>query len=484
MRKTGFILAVTLLLLIIPLNTGCSKRNAERTRYQITCTYSDGVLTGTEKVDFYNFSDNSFMELKFNLFANAFRKGAKYSPISAQYTSKAYPHGLSYGEMKIDGVKQGGLPLEYQITGEDQNILSVKLKNEVFPEERVTVCIDFTLTLANVVARTGYNDHTVNIGNFYPQLCGIEDGAFYECVYYSSGDPFFSDVSDFTVNFTADQKFKVASSGKCVKEKTENGLRSATYSINNARSFAFVLSDKFSVATAKYDGVKIDYYYYNDQTPEQSVKYAEQSLKYFEETFGDYPYHTYSVVQTEFVQGGMEYPSLVMISDELEPQAYGEVIVHETAHQWWQTTVGNNEIKYGFLDEGLAEYSVVLFYENHPEYGMKREEMVKTAERTYKVYCTVSEKLFGNTDTSMLRSLNEYKSEYEYVNIAYVKPCIMYDTLRKTVGEERFFKSLKRYYKTYSFKNATPDDLVGSFEKTGAGSNGYFESFFNGNAVI
>ena len=59
MRKTGFILALTLLLLIIPLNTGCSKRNAERTRYQITCTYSDGVLTGTEKVDFYNFSDNS-----------------------------------------------------------------------------------------------------------------------------------------------------------------------------------------------------------------------------------------------------------------------------------------------------------------------------------------------------------------------------------------------------------------------------------------
>jgi aminopeptidase N len=180
----------------------------------------------------------------------------------------------------------------------------------------------------------------------------------------------------------------------------------------------------------------------------------------------------------------MEFPALVMISDDLEELAYGEVIVHETAHQWWQTVVGNNEIEYGFLDEGLAEYSVVLFYENHPEYNLKRENMVKSAQDTFKIFCTVSDKLFGKVDTSMLRSLKDFGSEYEYVNMAYIKPCIMYDTLRTTIGDERFFGGLKRYFKEYKFKNATPDDLVGVFEKIGADSNGFFKSCFNGTAII
>lgn len=484
MKKTGIILAFILLLLTIPCFSGCSKSANTRTKYDLVCSYEDGVLTGKEKVDFYNFTDNAFTELKFNLFGNAFRKDAKYKPISAQYTARAYPHGLSYGEMTVETVKQNGENLKFSIEGEDKNILSVKLLSELFPEERAVVEISFTLKLANVVARTGYNDSTVNLGNFYPQLCGIEEDSFYECVYYSSGDPFYSDCSDYTVRFTADAKYQVASSGKVEWEKVSENKKTTCYSIKNARSFALVLSEKFKVATGSAEGVKINYYYYSDTNPENSVKFAEQSISLFTEKFGEYPYPTYSVVQTEFVQGGMEYPALVMISDELEEGAYGEVIVHETAHQWWQTTVGNNEVKYGFLDEGLAEYSVVIFYEEHSEYGMTRKQMITSAERTYKVFCSVSEKLFGDTDTSMLRSLGEYKSEYEYVNIAYIKPCVMYEYLRKTIGEAQFFKSLKRYYGSYSFKNATPDDLVGAFEKTGADTNGFFHSFFEGKAVI
>jgi aminopeptidase N len=207
-------------------------------------------------------------------------------------------------------------------------------------------------------------------------------------------------------------------------------------------------------------------------------------MEYFIKTFGNYPYKKYSVVQTEFVQGGMEFPALVMISDDLEDMAYGEVIVHETAHQWWQTTVGNNEIEYGFLDEGLAEYSVVLFYENHQNYGVKREILVTSSEKTFKTFCTVYDKLFSKVDTSMLRSLDKFSSEYEYVNIAYVKPTIMYDNLRKTIGDEKFFSSLKNYYKTYYLKNSKPDYLVAEFEKQVKDTSGYFYSFFDGKAII
>ena len=87
-------------------------------------------------------------------------------------------------------------------------------------------------------------------------------------------------------------------------------------------------------------------------------------------------------------------------------------------------------------------------------------------------------------NTVMLRSLKDFNSEYEYVNMAYIKPCIMYDYIRTTIGDQKFFSALARYYEEYSFKNAKPDDIVGVFEKTGADTNGFFESFYNGKAII
>ncbi len=484
MKKIAIVLALLILALYVPLSAGCADKSDANLNYDIECELNGNVLTGKEKVAFTNFTDNSFTSLKFNLFGNAFREDATFKPISAQYTSRAYPNGQSYGDMKINSVKVEGEGIKFEICGQDCNILSVPLKSELFPDESVEVEIEFTLTLANVIARTGVNDSAVNLGNFYPILCGIEDGSFYECVYYSSGDPFYSDVADYMVKLNVDKGYVVASSGELIGSETTGDRVSYVYEIKSARSFAMVLSKDFTVLSEDFNGVKVNYYYYCDQAPKESMDYALKSLELFTELYGEYAYTTYSVVQTKFIQGGMEYPALVMIADDLESKAYGEVIVHETAHQWWQTAVGNNEIKYGFLDEGLAEYSVVAFYDNYPEYEMKRSAMISSAEQTYKIFCSVSDKIFGKVDTVMLRDLGQFNSEYEYVNIAYVKPCIMYENLRKTVGDERFFNGLKRYYKEYKFKNARPDDLVGAFEKIGADTNGFFESFFNGKAII
>lgn len=485
MKKTSFILSFILFLSVFAVfNGGCNQSSRQRTSYQIECTLSGNTLTGVETVEFFNFTDNTVSELKFNLYANAFRKGAKYSPIGAQYLSRAYPNGLSYGDVTISEVAIGKESVDFEVTGADKNILSVPLGREIFPDESVSVNVEYTINLANVIARTGYNADTINLANFYPILCGIDENGFYECVYYSEGDPYFSDCSDYKVTITCDEKYSVASSGKLTTAKTENGKTQRTYQLNNARSFAMVLSEKFETITENCDGVEVNYYFYDDVNPTASFEYVKKSLEYFNKTFGKYPYQTYSVVQTKFIQGGMEFPSLVMISDNLEQNAYGEVIVHETAHQWWQTCVGNNEIKYGFVDEGLAEYSVVLFYENHPEYNMTRAQMIASSEKTYKVFCSVYDKILGGVNTSMLRSLDEFSGEYEYVNISYIKPCIMYDYLRTTIGDELFFKGLKKYFNTYCFKNVTPYEVVGVYEKLGADTNGFFESFYKGKVVI
>jgi aminopeptidase N len=236
--------------------------------------------------------------------------------------------------------------------------------------------------------------------------------------------------------------------------------------------------------TGSVNGVTVNYYYQLDTEPEQSLKSAIDAINTFTNLFGAYPYKTFSIAETSFYQGGMEYPAMVMISDNLkERSVINEVIIHETAHQWWYAVVGNDEIEHAFLDEGLTEYSVVLFYEKNPSYGFTRAEMVGIAHKSYQTYCSIYDRIFGGKDTSMDRSLKDFTSEYEYVNIAYVKGALMFDYLRVSVGEEEFFKGLKKYYKDYSFKNATPDDLIFVYENS-CQTSGFFSSWINGEVII
>ncbi len=484
MKKICCLLLAVVTVFCAVWTSGCVKNVGQATIYDIEITYADGKVTGVEKLDFYNGTENSLKELKFNLHANAFREGAKYSPVSAQSKSQAYYKGESYGDMQITAVKADDKLLKYSVDGQDKTLLTVELDSEIYPTERAKITVEYVIKLADVIARTGVNNHTVNLANFYPILCAYDDNGFYECLYYSYGDPYYSDCADYRVTVNANKDYTIAASGEKIMETQTGDSWTRVYELSCARSFALVLSKEFECITDSSTGVEINYYFYDDQTPTVSMETAVKSIKLFNEKFGGYPYPTYSVVQTEFIQGGMEFPGLVMISDGLEKPAYQEVIVHETAHQWWQTVVGNNEIEYGFLDEGLAEYSVVVFYENYPEYNMERQKLISATELTYRTYCSVFDKLFGGANTAMLKSLKDFNGEYEYVNLAYIKPCIMFEYLRQTVGEKKFFGGLQKYYGDYKFKNATPYDLVGAFEKIGADTNGFFESFFDGKAVI
>ena len=463
---------------------GCGEKGNERTSYEIQVEYDNGKIDGTEKVEFYNDTDKVFSELKFNLYANAFRKDALFKPINDAYSHLAYYDGESYGDMQILSVYTEETEYSYEICGKDQNILVVSLGKEIFPCESVEVIIDYSITLAKVNARTGITKNSVNLANFYPVLCGIDENGFFECEYYATGDPYYSDCSDYVVNFTAPSDYVVASSGLKRQEKTENGKTTKIFELNNARSFAIVLSKDFNVLTENVNGVEIEYYYYKDETPNDSIATAKKAITYFSEVFGEYAYSKLSVVQTGFIQGGMEFPGLVMISDALEVEAHHEVIVHETAHQWWMAGVGNNEVEFPFLDEALAEYSVVLFYENHLEYGFDRQLLMDISHKTYKVYCSVYEKLFGETNTVMLRSLGEYTSEYEYVNITYVKGAIMLDELRKFVGDSNFFRAIRDYFATYKFKNVRPEDFVSVFERYGKDAEGFIYGFLDGKVII
>ena len=310
----------------------CKKSDPKTSEYEIFASYDNEnkTLSGTVDFTYYNSTGNEITDLKFNLYGNAFREGATYAPVSQSYSNNAYYAGVNYGSMTVEEVENCA---GWNIGGDDENILTVTLLTPVYPEDTVKIKISYTLKLALVNHRTGVTENTVNLGNFYPVLCAYSREGFVECNYYYCGDPFMSECANYRVTIDLPQAYTAASSGKLESESAAADRKKLTYTLNNARDFALVLSDKFKVLTQNVNGVDINYYYYSDTNPQVSLSAACESAEYFSTTFGAYVYPTLSVVQTGFCYGGMEYPALTMISDSLDSDNGIYTIVHENAHQ-------------------------------------------------------------------------------------------------------------------------------------------------------
>lgn len=493
MLKKGFyfLLISAFLTVLSAFFTGCTNdelkiRSEKLNNYDMILSLhtEDKSLSGHTTFTYTNRSDSTVTKLRFQLYANAYREGAKNPAVDKSSEKEAYPNGLSYGEIIVSEVKTDGEKTEYALSGEDEETLDVTLKKELFAGDSVTVEITYRVVLANVRHRTGYTTETYNLANVYPVLCYEENGNFTSYPYVSYGDPFVSQTANYSVTLILPENYSVAHSGSLIQKNTDNSSVSYKFEGKCIRDFAFCASDKFCQKTVKADDTEIKYFYVKDTDPDASLNLIRDCFDFFEKTFGDYPYDTYCVAETGLESAGMEYPNLVFIADNLGRESFNKVLIHETAHQWWYGIVGNNQFENAWMDEGLAEYSVIAFYKACPEYG-NAEETLKKSYTRYKLYFNVLKDYDKDFDTSLTRSLVEFKNAQTYVTLTYLKGMLMMDSLRDLTGEKKFFKALRRYYKAGKFSIASPELFIECFEKEyGAKMNKWFTAWLSGNTVI
>ncbi len=485
-----------LILLILPIIfivSGCQKDSLssiskDLDTYNIDITYNDDhTLDINQTLEYTNRSEDSMSCIKFHLYPRSFREDSNCSVVSTLNYSKCYYNGKSYGDLEVQSVSVDNTPIDIKLTGYDDDILNVELATPLTPNKSTNITITCRVTLPNINHRFGYGENAINLGNFYPIVCVYEDGEFVTDSYHYNGDPFYSSMANYNVTLTANSNLILASTGN-VSNTTNNTDNTTTYSISAqaVRDYACVLSDKFNVVSANINDIKVNYYYYNNQYPNECLQSGVDSINTFNSLFGNYPYQVINIVETNFVHGGMEYPNLVMISDAVEKQSdYINVIVHEVAHQWWYGLVGNNEFEYGWLDEGLTEYSTLLFYEKNPSYNVDTKLLIKNTTNSFATFVEVYNKVFGTADTTMNRALNEYNNESEYVYIAYVKGMLLFDSVREVMGNEKFIKSLQYYFEENKFKVSTPEKLIDAFERSSQTQlSSLFESWINGKVKI
>lgn len=492
-KKLSIILALCSLMIVITSTlSGCSnKTNLDKIAknlnvYDINLEYTDdNHILATQTTKYVNSTGEELTELKFHLYSTAFSKDATNKPVSTLNQNTAYPNGIDYGTYEVTKVEIDNTSITPTYEGQDNDILvinNINLKNK----KSIEVYFEYNFKLPNIHHRYGYGENTVNIANFYPVACVYDDEWDTSC-YHSNGDPFYSDVANYNVNITYPNNYIVAHTGyETSNTSLDENRKILSASAKCVRDFALVLSNKFNVIEDTVEDVLVKYYYYNDTSPEYSLNTACASIRTFNNLFGKYPYSTYSVVETNFVHGGMEYPNLVYISDAIDNvQDYQNTIIHETAHQWWYGIVGNSAYHYGWLDEGLTEYSTLLFYEQNPSYNVDISESIKASTNSYVLFMEIYSEYLDNLDTSLDRNITEYDTEPEYVYMAYVKGMLLFDSLRETIGDKKFFEGIKYYYNENMFNNVTPDVMIENFSKTsGTNLTSFFDSWIKGKVII
>ena len=133
-------------------------------------------------------------------------------------------------------------------------------------------------------------------------------------------------------------------------------------------------------------------------------------------------------------------------------------VANVVAHQWWGAAVGNDPAREPVLHEALANWSALLYYrEAHGEdrAGIARDEQLCGVYRLYRT--------FGGEDMEANRAARDYRNSFQYAAIVTSKGALMFEALRKLLGDEKFFAALRNYYRANSLEVAGLDDLRGAF---------------------
>lgn len=408
----------------------------ENNQYVIEANYDDQnqELKTVEKIIFTNKSEDTIETIKLHLYANAYKELETTPAIGKAKTN--YPSGFNSGYIDIIEVMVAGESIEYRV---ENMVLTLLLNEELKSKETIDLEIKFVLKLPVATTRMSHLNGIAQFTNWYPILAVYEDG-WQVREYYKIGESNYSEVADYDVTITLDKEQVVAATGNISEEILSENGKKVQFIAENVRDFAWVCSKDFLVQESIYNGVKIKSFYRSEHQEQgmETIVYAEKMLAFFQDAIGEYPYETFSIVETYLTGGGMEYPQLVTLGQNHYKDSYKleHVIIHEGAHQWWYVTVGNDEHTYPWMDEGFATYYTDQYFHDLPWIAPKDIPAM-----------------------AINSPVTAYTSWSPYNKMAYKMGAGVLAELQGIIGEEMFSKVMQTYYRKYRFKNANPNDF-------------------------
>jgi aminopeptidase N len=207
----------------------------------------------------------------------------------------------------------------------------------------------------------------------------------------------------------------------------------------------------------------------------QTFRETPAAVRFFEDRIGfPYPYAKYSQTTVqEFTFGGMENISATTLSDRTlhesasEPQSSSvDLVTHELAHQWFGDLLTCANWSHLWLNEGFATFWAAAYREHRDGWDQYLHEVFEDRVR------------YLDEDKQRYRRplVTSYYSDPIdlFDRTTYQKGFMVLDMLRFVLGDERFFRSLSHYLKTYQRQTVVTDDFRKAVEEASGENLGWF----------
>jgi hypothetical protein len=257
-----------------------------------------------------------------------------------------------------------------------------------------------------------------------------------------------------------------------------DGMLTWRFRAERVRDVAWAASPEYQWDASGWDGILAQAYYRPsaDATWKDAAKMSRYSILEYSKRW--YPYAYPQISAVEGPVSGMEYPMVAMEARGDDLEDLYNVVTHEIGHMWYPMTVGSNERRYAWMDEGFNTF-INTFSEE--DYWKRDDSDVRRHETGF-----VTSLDQTPTAQPIMTPANRYRTTNNLGSLAYMKPSIVLLALRnKVLGAEVFDTAFREYTRRWAFKHPQPADFFRTMEEVSGRDLAWFwRSFFYTTAVL
>jgi len=391
-------------------------------------------VAGKQEVRYTNTEASELTEVRFRLFANIFG-----------------------GKMTAENITVNGQAVTPSLQLND-SLLTVPLPEALAVGQSVIIAMDFALSVPESAdlhyGVQAYDDDVLALAHAYPMIPVFDDEGWNAEIPPQSGDVTYADMSFFIVTVNAPKDITLVGAGREITRQEDGERQTVIYAAGPVRDFYLAASPDYEVFTKEANGITYRFYTrdFLQEAAEDALDAAVRAVTHFSRRYAPYPYSELDFVSTPTQALGIEYPGMIAITEWIiAPDNYylEATIVHEVGHQWFYNLVGNDQLDDPWLDESLAQFVTLQYYQD--EYG----------EGGYQGF---RQSLDGQwtdvnrADIPVGLPVRAY-SDVEYGAIVYGRGALFFEALREQIGEAAFDAFLKDYTESNAWEIATPEEL-------------------------
>ncbi|RNB58754.1 aminopeptidase [Brevibacillus gelatini] len=381
---------------------------------------------------------------------------------------RLYVYDYLWNKMTVKSIRYKDKPLAFE-----RGLSMVKLANPLGAEMRGALAIEFENPVPRRGTRFGVKDDIWTLTTWYPMLgAQNQQGKWYDPPQrVDFGDPFVYHYADYDVSFVSPKGYNwVSSWGKGSAKAIEGSKQLIHYQGKKLLNFALVGSPLYHVETIQIGpNLTVDIASVDKGNIQRIKTIAEAVFPTYNDWYGPLPYPHVAIAETApGTTYAMEYANLAIFKrDMYQRNLIDHWLPHEIAHLWWYNSVATLEAAHGWLDEGLVEVSVYHYLQNR--YGA---QSASTLLDEYKRDVRRLQERYPNGWLD--KPLQKFATEEEFHWTWYSKGALLFDHLRRQIGDEAYKRFLHRVQQNYHGSVIGAEHLDQALGQTLRGEAKYF----------